>query len=220
MNTIHDLGGMDGFTLTERDQGPVLKEDWERQVWGMAVSLLVGQIAGGKWTFTRADIERIPPELYLNMPYYAKWLHACETALVGAGVVTRDERAHPESVVAAPDAAPMEPEEVAAILARDLSFELPATSNPRFTVGDEVVVRNQHPSEHTRAPRYTRGRRGVIGHHHGMHVFEDQFPEGEHPGPQHLYTVVFAATELWGNRGHRNDRIYVDLAEFHLDAAG
>lgn len=40
MNTIHDLGGMDGLTIPERDQGRILKEDWERQIWGAGLSRL------------------------------------------------------------------------------------------------------------------------------------------------------------------------------------
>ena len=38
MNSIHDIGGLDGLTLPERDQGRILKEEWERQVWGLAIS--------------------------------------------------------------------------------------------------------------------------------------------------------------------------------------
>ena len=39
MNTIHDLGGMDGFTIPDRDQGRIMKEEWERQVWGFLRSM-------------------------------------------------------------------------------------------------------------------------------------------------------------------------------------
>ena len=58
MNTIHDLGGMDGFTLPERDQGRILKEDWERQVWGLALAVWSKPILGyyeGKLTIHRVD---------------------------------------------------------------------------------------------------------------------------------------------------------------------
>jgi hypothetical protein len=39
MQGIHDLGGMDGFTLSGRDQGRILAEEWERQVWGLLFAL-------------------------------------------------------------------------------------------------------------------------------------------------------------------------------------
>ena len=58
MNTIHDLGGLDGFTLPERDGGRILKKEWERQLWGMRVAVrgTPGLVSGG-----RAAIESIPP---------------------------------------------------------------------------------------------------------------------------------------------------------------
>ena len=46
MNTIHDLGGMDGLTIPERDQGRILKEDWERQIWGLALAVWSKPIPG------------------------------------------------------------------------------------------------------------------------------------------------------------------------------
>ncbi len=87
MNTIHDLGGMDGLTLPERDQGFPLHEQWERQVWGLVMSRRIpGYSSGG-----RAALERMPPDLYLSLPYYAKWLWREETAMLRAGIVTEGE---------------------------------------------------------------------------------------------------------------------------------
>lgn len=218
MNTIHDLGGMDGFTIPERDQGPVLKEEWERKVWGLVWSLDVPGYPG----FQRVDIEVIPPELYLSMPYYARWLHAEEQTLIRYGVVTEEELKDPDGAVAVPEFPNFRPQnaaETVAYLSGDDSYELEATSPPTFSVGDDVVVRNEHPAGHTRVPRYVRGHRGVVHLHHGVHELQDDVPEREVLGEQHLYTIKFTGTELWGSRAHPNDRIHAELWDYHLQPA-
>jgi nitrile hydratase len=222
MNSIHDLGGMDGFALKERDQDFPLREDWERQVWGLALSLWSKVIPGYTDGMSRAHIERLPPKLYISMPYFAKWLQAQENALVGGGLVTRGELDDPDGPLTASGVqnfVPAGPADVTAFLTGDSSYEVSATTKPQFEVGDVVVVKNEHPTWHTRAPRYTRGHRGIIQKHHGVHVFEDGIPKDLHPGPQHLYTVTFTAKELWGERGNVNDRINAEFWEYHLEPA-
>ncbi len=219
MNTIHDLGGMDGLTIPERDQGRILKEEWERQIWGLALAVWSKPIPGHQGG-SRADIERIPPELYLTMPYYAKWLWAEEVQLLRSGLVTRDELENPDGTISMPDIGnfvPARPAEATAFLASDDSFEIPATVPARFVVGDEVIARNEHPAGHTRMPRYVRGHRGTIHRHHGVHGFQDDVTEDV--GQQHLYTVMFTGPELWGSRAHPNDRIYAELWDYHLHKA-
>lgn len=215
MNTIHDLGGMDGFTLPERDQGPVLKEEWERQLWGMIYSQMIPGYSGG----LRVDLERIPPELYLKLPYYAKWLWGEEKALVRSGLATEEELANPDgpmSIPNIPNFTPADPIDVLSRLVSDDSYELDALIPPRFSVGDQVLVRNEHPEGHTRVPRYVRGHTGVVQKHHGVHIYLDDVVGDEDPDQQHLYTVVFTGPELWGRRGHVNDRISAELWDFHL----
>ena len=217
MNTIHDLGGMDGFTLPERDQDFPLHEDWERQIWGLALSVWAKRIPGYPGG-TRADIERIPPELYLDMPYFAKWLWAEEVSVTRGGLASRAELSDPEGALEAPDIGnftPATPAEVIAFLQSYDSFEIPATVEPAFAVGDTVIVKNNHPEGHTRCPRYTRGRQGVIQKHHGVHHFQDDVEEDV--GQQHQFTVTFTGRELWGERGNANDLIHAELWEYHLE---
>lgn len=219
MNTIHDIGGMDGLTLPERDQGRILKEQWERQVWGLAIASWAKPFPNYR-PFSRADIERIPPELYLTMPYYAKWLTVLEGAMLRSGVVTKEELENPDdapSTYADGKFVPVTPAEVAPFAASDNSYERTAEVPPKFAVGDAVVVKNEHPRGHTRMPRYLRGRHGTIHKHHGVHVFEDNVPEDV--GQQHLYTVRFIGSELWGSRAHPNDVIHADLWDYHLRPA-
>ncbi len=217
MNTIHDLGGMDGFTLAERDQGRILKTEWERQIWGLLRSLRIpGYSTGG-----RAALESMPPELYLGLPYYARFLWRAEKSLIEGGFVTEEELANPDGPVTMPDIpnfVPPGPEETVARFAQDSSAELVAEVPALFAVGDGVIVRNEHPAGHTRVPRYVRGHQGVIHRHHGVHHFQDDVG-GQDVGQQHLYTVMFTGPELWGSRAHVKDRIYVELWDYHLKPA-
>jgi nitrile hydratase len=221
MNGIHDLGGMDGFRLLPRDQGFALHEEWERLTWGMllATATTPGLRAGP----SRSFIENLPPERYLAMPYYARFLESRTRAFLDSGLVTQEELDNPDGPVATPNLPPgfrpATPEQVVQFLRQEQSGQLNVEAPARFAAGDEVVVKNDHPAGHTRVPRYVRGHRGVILRDHGVHAFEDVVAPGTHVGPQHLYTVSFTAPELWGSRGHARDRVHVELWEIHLERA-
>ena len=219
MNGVHDLGGMDGFTLPERDRdGPILKEEWERQIWGLVWALRVPGLSNE----VRAAIENIPPELYLGMPYYARFLYRTEQSVLRSGLATEAELRDPDGPITMPNIPnfqPPSPQDVVAVLSQDSSSELDADFPALFSVGDAVIVRNEHPVGHTRAPRYVRGHRGIIHRDHGVHGFLDAIPPGIDRGPQHLYSVMFTGPELWGSRGNPRDRIYVELWDDHLQPA-
>jgi len=208
---------MDGFTIPERDQGRVMKEEWERLVWGFLRSLRVpGYSTGG-----RAASESMPPDLYLSTPYYGRFLYRAEQSLIAGGFVTAEELANPDGPISIPEIPgfePLGPAEALRRFARDTTAELEATVPPLFSVGDEVIVKNEHPAGHTRVPRYVRGHRGRVHRHHGVHKFQDDVGEKD-VGQQHLYTVMFTGPELWGSRAHQQDRIYAELWDYHLKPA-
>ena len=54
---------------------------------------------------------------------------------------------------------------------------------------------------------------------HGVYVFNDSVVQGLGERPQHLYSVRFAARELWGAQAAATDSVYVDLWDDHLEAA-
>jgi nitrile hydratase len=81
-------------------------------------------------------------------------------------------------------------------------------------------VRNLNPAGHTRLPRYARGRRGVVQADHGVFIFPDTSAHGQGPRPQRVYSVRFAARELWGPDASARDALYLDLWDEYLDPAG
>ena len=97
----------------------------------------------------------------------------------------------------------------------NVAIEVPA----RFKAGDEVIVRNRNPPGHTRAPRYVRGRAGLIERDYGVFIFPDTHAMGRGQKPQHLYSVRFTDRALWGPEAPAKDMIYVDLWDDYLDPA-
>ena len=93
------------------------------------------------------------------------------------------------------------------------------SATPRFDSGATVRAKDINPTGHTRLPRYVRGRLGTIECHHGAHVFPDSNARFEGENPQVLYTVRFAARELWGSAANPVDAVYLDLWEDYLDSA-
>ena len=82
-----------------------------------------------------------------------------------------------------------------------------------------MVTRHIHPAGHTRLPRYARGRRGIIAAAQGAWVFPDANAHGLGEAPQHLYSVGFEGTELWGPLAEARVAVYLDLWEGYLDPA-
>ncbi len=219
MNGVHDMGGMHGMGPIEyeRDE-PVFHEPWEKRV--LALNLAMG--AWRKWNIDagRHQIELISAAQYLRMSYYEKWFTRLIELMVNAGLVTRAEvesgRPAPGSAKLIP---PLRAEQVPAALAKGnpVTRDVPAAA--RFKAGDRVRARNIHPTGHTRLPRYARGRLGTIARDHGIHVFPDSNAHFRGEKPQHLYSVRFAARELWGEEASPRDAVYVDLWDDHLEPA-
>jgi nitrile hydratase beta subunit len=200
---VHDLGGLDGFGPVEHTASePLFDEDWERR----AFRLMIGWIASQDPPGFRHSIERMAPEHYLSSPYYEHWLTGAATMAVEAGFTTQDEldrRAGGHFPLSGPDRG---------VLPDDLT---PRTT-PRYAVGDEVRVREWHPTGHTRAPRYVQGRRGTVVRVDGAFAIDDIAAHGGGSVADPLYSVRFTSRELWGEAGADGDLIHVDLFERYL----
>ena len=89
----------------------------------------------------------------------------------------------------------------------------------RFQLGQRVRARNMHPTGHTRLPRYARGKLGTIDRDHGVFVFPDTNAHFLGEKPQHVYSVRFAARELWGEQAAPGDAVYLAMWDDYLEPA-
>ena len=218
MNGVHDMGGMHGMGAVEieRDE-PVFHSEWERR----AFALTLASGFRGKWNIDmgRYARERMPPADYLAATYYERWLFGLETLLVEQAQVTADELASGRAARRVAPEGTLQASDVARFLRNRRNARLDDDVPAKFKPGNRVVARNIHPAGHTRLPRYARGRHGVIDRDHGVFIFADTNAMSRDRKPQHLYSVRFAARELWGPAASARDAVYVDLWDDHLDPA-
>jgi len=221
MDGIHDMGGMHGFGKVEREADePVFHADWEKRAFG--VSLQAADGAGFGDDHLRANIERIPPHVYLRASYYELWIRSVSAILEQRGVLSGAEIEERMASLSAPGRAEggsdISLDEIDAMMAAGASTKRPEVEVlARFKPGDRVVVKNDHPSHHTRSTRYCRGRIGEVIADHGVFVFPDSNSEDQGENPEHCYTVRFAAEELWGEAATPGDTVCVDLWDSYLD---
>jgi nitrile hydratase len=219
MNGVHDMGGMHGMGAVEREKNePVFHERWEARVF--ALNRAVG--AWGKWNIdaSRHVKELIPPGQYLRISYYEKFLIGMTELLVQSGLVTRAEIESGKPARGSKKAAPPLTADKVPLL---VSNGVPASRNvpveAKFQAGQRVRARNINPTGHTRLPRYARGKVGTIERDHGVFVFPDTNAHFLGENPQHVYSVRFAARELWGEQASPQDAVYVNLWDAHLERA-
>lgn len=111
------------------------------------------------------------------------------------------------------------PENVAAVLGTGDPARVDLPIPAKFKAGDRVTVQKLNKIDHNRLPSYIKGATGTITFDHGVFVFPDTSAHRMGPKPQHVYTVVFTAQELYGSAGHKSDRMYVDVWDDYLETA-
>ncbi|HET7406178.1 MAG TPA: nitrile hydratase subunit beta [Mycobacteriales bacterium] len=203
MDGIHDMGGRQGFgPVGARTDEPVFAADWERHAFALSGVLLLHGLA--TMSSFRHAIERMDPGHYLTSSYYEHWTTAIATLVAEAGVASAQE--------------------LADLAGGEVPLSRPAVTDGQvgpaaeapYAVGDEVRVRDVHPSGHTRLPGYVRGRRGRVVRVDPAYVVPDEEAHVAEPASEATYGVRFEARELWGRDG---DPVHVDLWQRYLEAA-
>ncbi len=217
MNGVHDMGGMqDMGPVRIEKNAPVFHAEWERRVFAM------DEAVDGDWPAGSGRYQRelIPPAEYLRMSYYERWLWSLSELLIKSGMVTRAEL---ETGIAAGGNTKgrkvLRAAEVRATVAGGFPSTRDVPAAAKFHTGERVRARNVNTTGHTRLPRYARGKQGTIERDHGVFAFNDSVVQGLGDKPQHLYSVRFAARELWGGHAAASDSVYLDLWDDHLEPA-
>jgi nitrile hydratase beta subunit len=223
MNGVHDLGGTDGLGPVQVEQDePVWHADWEKAVFAM----LPTNAAKGFFGIDefRHGIEQMPAAEYLLSPYYEHWAHAVEHYGVAKGELDEAEiDKRMQYYLENPDAPLPERDDpdlmafVDGVVKAGAPAARPSDKVAKFAVGDTVTVVDDSPYGHTRKARYIRGKTGVIELAHGTFIYPDSAGNGGPDAPEHVYTVKFTNTELWGaEAAEPNGVVYFDVWEPYI----
>ena len=225
MDGIHDVGGMDSFRDLPPDQSDdasPFHHEWE----GVVQALFIAGLGSDAFELDRFryELESLEPEYYLETPYYERWLTAVESLFAEAGVVDPEELVEQARAIESGETEVTErtdperlPELLAGVREEYLSEREEADVEPAFSVGDRVRVRKEHPSGHTRCPRYVRGAEGEGVADRGTHVYPDANARGEEQA-EPLYNVRFDSADLWGAGNTDANGLHIELWEPYLDS--
>ncbi len=212
MDTIHDIGGREGFgpvRWQDDDDAMLFHHPWQARTWAICLYMhrqFSRDQTGWTLDWHRHVIERIPPSQYLTMNYFEKWAHYLMAVLIDDGTASVEEFAEGQSHRKPPIDAP---------------HPLPVAADPgapRFKPGDRVTTRRSIGSMHSRLVGYARGHTGTVDVWHGPEILADASAAGE-LRKEHHYTVRFDAAELWPEDGGRSFDVCVNFWESYLESA-
>jgi nitrile hydratase subunit beta len=219
MDSIADMGGVLGYGPASRPVvgEPPFAEPWEGRAFALTV-LTMGRISGRNLDAFRHALERLSPLDYLADGYYGRWLNSAELMLVESAVLA------PGAVDARVRARAGEDfEEPGFPEPHRPDYEPTASGSlrevddpPRLAVGDAVVTADVHPRGPSKLPAYLRRRRGTVTAIRPAHVLPDTHGVFAGENAQHVYTVGFDSTELWGTDAEPF-RLHADLFESYLE---
>jgi nitrile hydratase beta subunit len=219
MNGVHDMGGMQGFgPIRPEKTEPVFHARWEGRM--QAIWSALGTWRKWNGDFGRQAREFLPPAEYLALKYFQLRYAQVVELLAGSGMATRAEIENGRPAKGTQKAVPpLTAGNVAAWFANGNPKRRDVAIAPKFQAGQRVRARNINPPTHTRLPRYVRGKLGIIERDHGVFVFPDSNAQGLGEKPQHVYSVRFAARELWGEQAPPKDTVIVAMWDDYLEPA-
>ena len=219
MDGIHDMGGMQGWGSVAIDPDePVFRERWHGRAFAMG-AMSMG-LSGTNLDAFRHGLERLHPHDYLGDGYYGRWLACAETLLTDSGVLApgaveaRARRLMGEEVTEPADVEVNKP-----VFERGGPGSLrPIDDPPAFSPGDRVRAKDMRTDGHTRLPGYVRGCTGTVHALRPSALLPDTNAHFAGENPQHVYTVEFDSTELWGPDAEAA-KLRIDLFESYLEAS-
>lgn len=220
MSTVHDLGGAAGWGSVQPPD-PAEKpfsEVWEKRAFALA--LLSMRLSGTNLDAFRHSMSRLDKADYFDDGYYGRWLGGAENLLVDSSVIAPgaiDARARNLAGEDVDEPAPTEvkkPDYAPTAAGSLRPIETPAA----FAVGDRVRARGDKPAGHTRLTSYVCGREGVIDLVLPAQLLPDTHAHFQGENAQHVYSVKFASTDLWGADSEAFE-LNIDLYESYLEPA-
>ncbi len=88
--------------------------------------------------------------------------------------------------------------------------------SPKFAVGQSVRANTDGKPGHTRLPSYIRGHVGVVTAIRPAAVLPDSTAHFTGEDAQHVYTVEFTSSELWGDDAEIS-KLFIDLFESYME---
>jgi nitrile hydratase len=218
MDGIHDMGGMQGWgTVAIDPDEPVFREGWHGRAFAMG-AMSMG-LSGTNLDAFRHGLERLHPYEYLGDGYYGRWLACAETLLVDSGVLAPGAvEARARSLMGESVEEPAGVEENKPVYERGGPGSLREIDDPpAFSPGDRVRAKDMRTGGHTRLPAYVRGRSGTVHALRPSALLPDTNAHFAGENAQHVYTVEFESTELWGPDAEAA-KLRIDLFESYLEA--
>ena len=237
MKTNHDVGG--------EPDAPMTYENKQYEYWEHMTYVLCEVLAWrGIWLseerrrIGNVDVGRA---VYLGFPYYGRWLWAVARVLVEKHHISLGELSTRMAEVKARYADGLNGKKLAAkpnsegdgsgvtrnahhrhaVGKGDPQVYAGQAGQPKFRVGEPVMVRELPALLYTRTPEYVRGARGEIA----SVAYESPAPEDEawdrpDAPPEWFYIVRFNLSELWdAYTGTTTDTLQTELPERWLEAA-
>ena len=218
MNGVHDMGGMQGMGPVhhEKDE-PVFHERWEARIYALNRAMRAWRL----WNLDtdRHALEVMPAADYLRMSYYERWLTRLENQVVKYGLVTSAEFESGKPADSNRKSPPLTAAMSDRFVSRGIAPAQDPKVTPHFKVGQRVRARLINPVGHTRLPRYARGKMGTVARDHGVYLFPDTNAHFLGEKRQHVYSVRFAARELWGPAASERDFVHLDMWDDYLERA-
>ena len=220
MNGVHDMGGQQGMGPVEYEKNePVFHAPWEARVYALTRAMR----AWRKWNLDtdRHALELLPPVDYLRMSYYERWVHRLAAQVVQYGLVTQrgdGERKGGSGLNEGHSG--VQPRDVFPLAQPGNCLEPGSNRFDRRSRCASACAPATSIPPATRACHGTRAARPASSSEiTASIIFPDTNAHFQGEKRQHVYSVRFAARELWGETASPRDSVHLDLWDDYLERA-